>query len=99
MSKISELLIPDSVYNWIVDFLGLRFHCTKFGSKISSLATINAGVVQGSALGPAAFIICASDLHAVTPGNKTCKYVDDVYLIVPASNILSIQTELDSINL
>ena len=72
MSKIAELSIPDSVYNLIVDFLSPRSHCTKFGSKISSLATINAGVVQGSALGPAAFIICASDLHAVTLGNKTC---------------------------
>ena len=80
MSKIAELLIPDSVYNWIVDFLGPRSHCTKFESKISSLATINAGVVQGSALGPA-FIICASDLHAVTPGNKTCKYVQMVYTL------------------
>jgi len=42
----------------------------EIGSTISSLATINAGVVQESALGPAAFIICASDLHAITPGNK-----------------------------
>jgi len=98
MTKIAELPIPDFVYNWIGDFLGPRSHCTKFGSTISSLATINAGVVQGSALGPAAFIICASDLHAITPGNKTCKYADDLYLIVPASNTLSIQNELESIN-
>jgi len=99
MSKIAELPLPDSVYNWIGDFLGPRSHCTKFQSKISSLAYINAGVVQGSALGPAAFIICASDLHTITTGNKTCKYADDVYLIVPASNSLSIQLELDNINL
>src|ERR1051325_4699136 len=67
-------------------------------SKTSNTALINAGVIQGSALGPATFIICASDLHAITPGNTTCKYADDVYIIIPASNTSSVQIELDNIS-
>ena len=98
MHKIASLPLPDSVYNWIVEFLSERRHFTKYLSKTSTTASINAGVVQGSALGSVAFIICASDLQAITPGNKTCKYADDMYLIIPASNTNSIQSELDNIN-
>lgn len=97
MSKVAALPLTDSLYNWLCDFLNGRQHFTKFQSAISTLAPINAGVIQGSAIGPAAFVICASDLHAITPGNKTGKYADDIYLIVPSTNSSSIPSELNHI--
>ena len=54
-------------------------------------------VVQGSAIGPLAFIFNASDLRASTPGNKLHKYADDTYLVVPANNSQTIAGELDQI--
>ena len=49
------------------------------------LKTISASIIQGSAIGPASYVVDASDLQAVTDGNALCKYADDTYLIIPAS--------------
>ena len=54
----------------------------KFEDVVSPSNGVNASVVQGSALGPAAFIITASDLHPVYAHNKLVKYADDMYLLV-----------------
>src|SRR5206468_3025667 len=52
---------------------------------------------QGSAIGPASYLVCASDLHPVYQGNHHNKYADDVYLIVPASNSHTCASELKHI--
>ena len=97
LDKLSQIPFPDSIYNWLVCFFSGRQHYTNFQGKTSPTASINAGVVQGSAVGPAAFLVCASDLHPVTPGNKCCKYADDTYLIIPSPNTASISTELSNL--
>ena len=97
-SKLAQLAMPDHVYNWLLDFFGERQHCTRFNSQISTLLPISASVVQGSALGPVAFIINASDLHTVSDSNKLFKYADDIYMLVPASNSASIPLELSHIS-
>jgi len=48
---------------------------------------INANIIQGSAIGPASYVVTASDLNLVTPSNEMCKFADDTYLIVSAYNI------------
>jgi len=63
----------------------------------STLQTINASVIQGSAIGPAAFIVCVADLRPITPGNDMSKYADDVMLIVAASRSATIENELEHI--
>ena len=50
--------------------------------------------LQGSALGPATFVINGGDLHPVAEGNDLLKYADDTYLIVPAENSPSCEDEL-----
>ena len=42
-------------------------------------------------------MVSASDLKAVTPGNQLCKFADDTYLVIPASNVDSRATEIDNI--
>ena len=42
-----------------------------------------ASVIQGSAIGPASFVVNAADLTPVTTENSLAKYADDTYLIVP----------------
>ena len=87
----------DAVYNWLVDYFAGHSHCTKYGGSTSSLCQISASIVQGSAIGPVSYVVNASDLRAVTPGNELCKYADDPYVIIPAANEHSRCAELDHI--
>ena len=80
--KLSNLEIPDCIYNWLVDFLQDRSHCTRIARRQSTFAPINASVIQGSGLGPSEFIVNASDLHPIHERNKIVKFADDTYLIV-----------------
>ena len=50
-----------------------------------------------SGVGPAAYIVTASDLQIITPGNLLCKYADDSYLIVPSSNADTRSAELSNV--
>jgi len=54
--------------------------------EYSEVIDILASVIQGSALGPATFVINGGDLHPVVKGNDLLKYADDTYPIVPAKN-------------
>ena len=61
------------------------------------LQAISASIVQGSAVGPASYVVNASDLKAVTAGNVLCKYADDTYAIIPSDNVHTRTDELDSV--
>lgn len=78
--KLAPLPLPDYLYNWVASFFRDRTHKTKCSNAISGPRTINAGVIQGSAIGPAAFVINQTDLVNVCPQNKLHKYADDTYL-------------------
>jgi len=98
LEKVAQLSIPDNVYNWLVDFFLDRSHCVRYNEDMSALLSITASIIQGSAIGPAAYVVNAADLTSVTPGNKLYKYADDTYIIVPAVNIQSRETELAHID-
>jgi len=51
---------------------------------------ISASVEQGWAVGPASFIIDASDLHPVYLTNMMAKYADDMALIVGSNDAITI---------
>jgi len=46
-----------------------HYHCTRFDGQCSSITEVKASVIQGSALGPASYVVTAADLHPVTPAN------------------------------
>jgi len=74
-----------------------RGHTTKFGGEISELAQLQSSVIQCSSLGPAAYIVTASDLRPEHADNEIIKFADDTYLIIPASNSSTSELELDHI--
>jgi len=78
---LAQLAIPDSVYNWVIDFFQDHAHCTKYAGIVSAVATICASVIQGSALGPASYTVAAADLHPVHEKNRIFKFADDTYLV------------------
>jgi len=80
-----------------VDYFASHSHCTKYGGSTSSLCQISASIVQRSAIGPVTYVVNASDLRAVTPGNELCKYADNTYVIIPAASEHSRCAELDHI--
>jgi len=97
MDKMSNLPLQDNIYNWIVNFLESHQHCTKFAGSVSDTVNVAASVIQGSGLGPACYIVAASDLQASHTGNVIIKFADDTYLIVPAANSATCQDELDRV--
>jgi Reverse transcriptase (RNA-dependent DNA polymerase) len=95
--SLSKLEMPDSIYNWLINYLDDRKHVTNFEGKTSAKATINASVVQGSVVGPAKFIIGTADLHPVHAQNRLLKYADDSYLLIGSRNITTAHEELKHI--
>jgi hypothetical protein len=96
-SKLAKLPLPDCIYNWLLNFLSNRQHCTKFSGLLSQLASISASFVQGSVTGPTSFVMNISDLKALILHNIILKYADDIDLVVPPSNAATIDTELKGI--
>ena len=97
LHKLAQLELPDNIYNWLNDFFDHHSHCTVFRDQQSSLLDITASIIQGSAIGPAAYVVTAGDLTATTSGNSLCKFADDTYLIIPARNEASRPSELANI--
>ena len=87
LGKLSSLSIPDEIYNWIEIFFSGLGHCTRFENDISEIAEITASIVQGSSLGPAAYVVSAADMRPRRGDNVIIKYADDTYLIVPSDKI------------
>jgi len=68
--KLATLTIPDNIYNWINDFFGEHYHCTRFDGQCCPVVEVKASIIQGSAPGPASYVVTAADLHPVTPANR-----------------------------
>jgi len=86
--------MPDSITNWLIDYLDNRQHYTIFQGQRSSLAVINASVVQGSVIGPSDFIITTADLQPTNHHNRLLKYADDSYLLIGSKHLGSVHAEL-----
>ena len=97
MEKMALLDIPDEAYNWLKSFFDGHSHCTKFAGQFSTTVEILASIIQGSAIGPASYVVNAADLKPLHDGNKIVKYADDTYLLIPAVNSDKTQEELDHI--
>jgi len=56
LHKLDQLDIPDHAYNWFVDYFIGHSHSTKYGGIQSTHKSINASIIQGSAVGPASYV-------------------------------------------
>ena len=67
--KLQQIGIKPSVFNWIVDFLRARSQRVKLHSDcFSDWKPINAGVPQGTKLGPWLFLLMTNDLSIPSQG-------------------------------
>ena len=76
LNKMALLDIRDAACNWLVDFFVGHGHCTRYGGTTSTVLDISASKIQGSAIGPASYVVNAADLTTVSPGNAMFKYAD-----------------------
>jgi len=74
-----------------------RTHSIKFAKEVSKVSAVTASIIQGSGLGPAAYLVTAADLRPIRAGNRIVKYADDTDLIVPEANSSFSNDELSNI--
>ena len=98
--KLSRLGIQDSLLNWFSSYLSSRKQRVVYANSTSDWLSINAGVPQGSILGPLLFLIYINDII----DNINCKirlFADDtsLYIIVdsPVTAANTINNDLDTI--
>ena len=72
--KLGLLNVLPILLNWCASFLQDRFQRVKLGQVKPSWKSINAGVLQGTKLGPLFFLVMINDLSTSLPFNK---YIDD----------------------
>ena len=77
--KLCQLGLATWTLNWICSYLSERSISVRVGSRVSTATTVNAGVPQGSHLGPVLFLICINDLPDSTP-SSTELFADDTVI-------------------
>ena len=97
-TKLAAFPLPDEIYNWTVDFLDGRSHCTKYNEEVSVFVEINSSFVQGSGFGPILYVLNGSDLHPAHPENSLDKYADDIDLLVPSAYSHTVPSEINNLN-
>jgi len=74
-----EKLLPNWLTSWIAQYLTRRKKRVKSNKQYSDWLDVEAGVIQGSVLGPILFIIFISDINSnIPPSIELTKYADDL---------------------
>ena len=74
IEKLADIGIPGFLKSWIYSFLCDRKQRIKIGDTLSEWESVNAGVPQGTLLGPSTFLLHINNLKTAC---NSVKYVDD----------------------
>ena len=95
--KTMDMKFDAQVVHWIKSYLQDRSQQTKFTNYISKKETVQAGVPQGSILGPILFILFTHDLHRNinSPHTHVFSYADDTQLVTAGRNYNEVKQNLE----
>jgi len=100
LSKLVCYGVMDDSLVWFASYLSCRWQRLCLQGLTSDWGVINAGVPQGSILGPLLFSIYMNDLPSVIRGCQLNMYCDDMELHYSSGDLLlaqcGLQSDLDS---
>jgi len=97
LSKLRSYGISGCLLNWLQNYISNRKPCVVYQGFTSPLLPINAGVPQGSVLGPSLFLLYINDLPYLLK-NDSCLFADDTSVHSPVKRDRDHQLVADSIN-
>ena len=95
ITKLSSFGICDSLLNWIISYLSNRKQRVVYANSTSSLRNIQAGVPQGSILGPLFFIAYINDIVYAVNSNIRL-FADDTSLYIIVEDPITASTTLNN---
>ena len=96
LQKLSALGFADSSIGWIKSYLTDRSQQVKFKHHISEVTRVEAGVPQGSVLGPILFIAFTADMAEQLKGCKIRAYADDTQILVDGKDSTEVKFKLEA---
>jgi len=85
LEKLTKQL-PEWVPSWIAAYLTDRQQRVKIGTTTTEWKSVEAGVIQGSVLGPVLFLLFIADINDSIPaGVELLKYADDILVYISRS--------------
>ena len=87
LKKIKKAGISGNIGRWLENFSKNRVQCVKVGNSTSAYHQVKSSVVQGSVIGPAAFLIMINDLPSIFSA-QTSRYffADHFKLLMPITS-------------
>ena len=65
LENVKEMVVRSVLIRWFASYLNERSHFTQFGKEASDFVNVAGGVLQGSKLGPIAFVTKINVLPSV----------------------------------
>ena len=92
-----SLSILPQIQRWIFHFFTGRQQAVISGGQQSKWLPITRSVVQGSGIGPSAYLVYSMDLKALSSYNSILKYADDTSILVPQHSSVSTEEEFQNV--
>ena len=99
LEKLLKLELPTWLVSWIASYLINRKQRVVINGSTSEWKSVDAGVIQGSILGPILFILFISDINEVfQAGVVIQKYADDILVYILDYSLSNSQLPQEIVN-